>query len=252
MDEPTKPDLRIGYLEHRSMRADAARLTELVGAAQPTDAGRLRALADWYGRYEGAIHDHHHAEEAVIYPALLERDPSFAEADGQLEGQHQVLADRLQVARESLTGLIGATGGGRWEPEREEAVKAAAALKAIVDTHTGDEEAVAFPRYSAHFTAAEYAGLNKAGVQAGRPAVVRLRRPLGAGPRHLGRAGRAAGRAAAAAPGHLPAGPAAPLPAPGPSPRPGLRASPSLERRTSCPHCPGAPRPSPTRNAATW
>jgi hemerythrin-like domain-containing protein len=149
MDEPTKPDLRIGYLEHRSMRADAARLTELVGAAQPTDAGRLRALADWYGRYEAAIHDHHHAEEAVIYPA-------------QLEGQHQVLADRLQVARESLTGLIGATGGGRWEPEREEAVKAAAALKAIVDTHTRNEEAVAFPRYSAHFSAAEYAGLNKA------------------------------------------------------------------------------------------
>src|SRR4029453_7109379 len=160
MDAPTKPDLRISYLEHRSMRADAARLTELVGAAQPTDAGRLRALADWYGRYEAAIHDHHYAEEAVIYPALLERDPSFAEADGQLEGQHQVLADRLQVARESLTGLIGATGGGRWE--REEAVKAAAALKAIVDTHTRNEEAVAFPRYSAHFSAAEYAGLNKA------------------------------------------------------------------------------------------
>ncbi|HEV2825912.1 MAG TPA: hemerythrin domain-containing protein, partial [Actinomycetota bacterium] len=66
MDDPTKPDLRIGYLEHRSMRADAARLTELVAAAQPTDAGRLRALADWYGRYEAAIHDHHHPEEAVI------------------------------------------------------------------------------------------------------------------------------------------------------------------------------------------
>jgi hypothetical protein len=74
-----------------------------------------------------------------------------------------VLADRLQVARESLTGLIGATGGGgRWEPEREEAVKAAAALKAIVDTHTGDEETIAFPRYTTHFTATEYASLNKA------------------------------------------------------------------------------------------
>jgi hypothetical protein len=162
MDDPTKPDLRISYLEHRSMRADAARLTELVEAAQPADVDRLHALADWYGRYEGAIHDHHHAEEAVIYPALLERDPSFAEADGQLEGQHQVLADRLQVARESLGGLSGATGGGRWEPERAEAVKAAAALKAIVDTHTRDEEAIAFPRYTTHFSATEYASLNKA------------------------------------------------------------------------------------------
>jgi hypothetical protein len=73
-----------------------------------------------------------------------------------------VLADRLQVARESLTGLAGAAGGGHWEREQEEAVKAATALKAIVDTHTGDEEAVAFPRYSAYFTAAEYLSLNKA------------------------------------------------------------------------------------------
>ena len=177
MDEPTKPDLRISYLEHRSMRADAARLTELVGAARPDQAGRLEALAGWYARYEAAIHDHHHAEEAVIYPALLERDPSFAEADGQLEGQHQVLADRLQVARESLTGLAGATGGGCWEPEHAEAVKAAVALKAILDTHTANEEAVAFPRYSAHVTAAEYAGLNRAALK-----LVGLRSFIFAGP----------------------------------------------------------------------
>jgi hypothetical protein len=177
MDGLTKPDLRIGYLEHRSMRADAARLVELVGAAQPVQVSRLEALAGWYARYEAAIHDHHHAEESVIYPALLERDPSFADADGQLEGQHQVLADRLQVARESLTGLAGAAGGGRWEPEREEAVKAAAALKRIVDTHTRDEEATAFPRYSAHFTAAEYAGLNKTALK-----VVGLRSFVFAGP----------------------------------------------------------------------
>jgi hypothetical protein len=74
-----------------------------------------------------------------------------------------VLADRLQVGRESLGGLAGtAAGGGQWEREREEAVKAAMALKAIVDTHTTHEEAVAFPRYSTHFTATEYADLNKA------------------------------------------------------------------------------------------
>src|SRR3712207_9262377 len=46
---------------------------------------RSQALAAWYGHYERAIHDHHTAEEAVVYPALLERDPSFAEADGELE-----------------------------------------------------------------------------------------------------------------------------------------------------------------------
>jgi hypothetical protein len=71
MDDPTKPDLRISCLEHRSMRADAARLTELVEAAQPGDLGRLHALADWYGRYEGAIHDHHHAEDPALRAGSL-------------------------------------------------------------------------------------------------------------------------------------------------------------------------------------
>src|SRR5688572_1347491 len=115
MTTRTEPDLRPSYLEHRAMRVDAVRLTDLVSAAQPADADRLTALAAWYSRYEGAIHDHHTAEEAVIYPALLERDPSFADADGELEGQHRVLADRLAVARESLHGLPAAAGGSSWE-----------------------------------------------------------------------------------------------------------------------------------------
>lgn len=153
------PDLRPSYLEHRAMRLDAARLTELVGAAQPSDTGRLAALHTWYTRYQGAIHDHHTAEESVIYPALLERDPSFADADAALEGQHRVLADRLTVAGESLRGLASAAGGGGWEREREEAVRATVALREIVGTHLDDEERTAFPRYTRVFTAEDFTAL---------------------------------------------------------------------------------------------
>ena len=157
-----EPDLRPSYLEHRAMRTDAARLTQLVVAARPFDNERLEALAAWYGHYERAIHDHHTAEEAVVYPALLERDPSFAEADGELEGQHGVLADRLTVARESLGGLSTAAGGAAWEQEHAEAVGAAQALREIIDTHTHHEEDVAFSRYRRAFTAEEFADLGKA------------------------------------------------------------------------------------------
>jgi hemerythrin-like domain-containing protein len=162
MNTELEPDLRPSYLEHRAMRVDAERLTELVSAAQPADADRLGAIASWYSRYEGAIHDHHTAEEAVIYPALLERDPSFADADGELEGQHRVLADRLTVARESLHGLPAAAGGSRWERERDEAVRSARALHAIIETHLDHEEDVAFSRYRREFTAAEFDALGRA------------------------------------------------------------------------------------------
>ena len=132
MTTDSQPDLRPSYLEHRAMRMDAARLTSLVSAARPEDADRLAGVAAWYTRYEGAIHDHHTAEEAVIYPALVERDPSFAEADRELEGQHRVLADRLTVAGETIPGLSAAAGGSAWERDRHEAVLAAQALQEMV------------------------------------------------------------------------------------------------------------------------
>jgi Hemerythrin HHE cation binding domain len=135
MAPSSTPDLRPSYLEHRAIRVDAGRLTDLVAASQPADASRLAALSAWHDRYETAIHHHHRAEEAVIYPALLARDPSFAEADGELEGEHRVLIDRLAVVRGSLAALPAATGGSRWEREREEAVIAARALLAIVQSH---------------------------------------------------------------------------------------------------------------------
>ena len=141
------------------MRVDAARLTDLVAAAQPADADRLADLAAWYTRYERAIDDHHAAEEAVIYPALLQRDPSFAVAEAELEGQHRVLADRLAVARESLHGLAAASGGPSWERERDDAIAATRALREIVTTHLDHEEDVAFSRYRRVFTATEFAAL---------------------------------------------------------------------------------------------
>jgi hemerythrin-like domain-containing protein len=153
------PDLRPSYLEHRAMRVDADRLTDLVAAARPSDADRLAGLATWYSRFEQAIHDHHTAEEAVVYPALLQRDPSFAAADAELEGQHRVLADRLVVTRESLNGLPTGSGGPIWERERDEAVAAARALREILTTHLDHEEDVAFSCYRRAFTAAEFAAL---------------------------------------------------------------------------------------------
>ncbi len=162
MTTDLEPDLRPSYLEHRAMRVDAERLTTLVASARPTDADRLAALASWYAGYQGAIHDHHTAEEAVIYPALLARDPSFADADGELEQQHAVLADRLTVVRESVRGLPAAAGNAAWERELAEAVRAAQALQEIIEVHLDHEEDVAFSRYRQVFSAAEFAELGKA------------------------------------------------------------------------------------------
>jgi hemerythrin-like domain-containing protein len=162
MTADLQPDLRPSYLEHRAMRVDAERLRALVASARPSDMARLTALSSWYAKYEGAIHDHHTAEEAVIYPALLERDPSFADDDAELEGEHRVLADRLAVARQSLQELPLAAGGSRWEQDLRDAARSAEALQAILEVHLPHEEDVAFTRYRREFTAEEFTALGKA------------------------------------------------------------------------------------------
>jgi hypothetical protein len=212
MAPSSTPDLRPSYLEHRAIRVDAGRLTDLVAASQPADASRLAALSAWHDRYETAIHHHHRAEEAVIYPALLARDPSFAEADGELEGEHRVLIDRLAVVRESLAALPAATGGSRWEREREEAVIAARALLAIVQSHLDPSPSPL--RGDLHLRRVRRP--RQGGVEAGGRVVGPLRRPVGARPRLADRAGRHARRPAAVDAADLP-----------------IRAAPSL--RPTCP-----------------
>jgi hypothetical protein len=145
------------------MRRDAARLAELLSAAGTADAARLGALGRWYACFAGAVRDHNRIENVIIYPALGERDPTFRDIEGALEGQHRLLADRLAVTRESVGALAAATAGRRWESEHREAVRAALALQGIVDAHTRNEEAVAFSRCRDAFTADEYEDLFRAG-----------------------------------------------------------------------------------------
>lgn len=163
MTDRSPPGLRRSWLEHRAMRRDAARLAELLGAAGTADAARLGALCRWYACFAGAVRDHNRIENVIIYPALCERDPTFRDVEGALEGEHRALADRLAVTRESVCALAAAAGGRRWDREHREAVRAALALQGIVDTHTRHEEAVAFPRCREAFTADEYEDLIRAG-----------------------------------------------------------------------------------------
>jgi hemerythrin superfamily protein len=142
------------------MRVGTIRLTDFVAAARPAHADRLTGIASWFARYEQAIDDHHSSEEAVVYPALLQRDPSFAAADAELEGQHEVLADRLAVARESPQGLAAASDRPSWERERDDAVAATREPREIITAHLDHEEDVVFSRYQRYFTAAEFAALS--------------------------------------------------------------------------------------------
>ena len=161
MTEPPTPDLRITRLEHRAMRMDTARLVRILGATRPQHTSQLDALAAWYTRFAGAMQVHHLVENDVTFPALVERDPSFADTRGELEEGHRLLADRLAAANRAIDRLAQASSGS-WERDHPEAIKAARALRALLNTHLDHEEATAIPRFVSAFTAQEFTAIGKA------------------------------------------------------------------------------------------
>ncbi len=61
------------------------------------------------------------------------------------KAQDPELSFAERVGQRSADGRSDVGRGGSWERERDEAVRAAAALREIVETHLDDEERTAFP-----------------------------------------------------------------------------------------------------------
>jgi hemerythrin-like domain-containing protein len=139
-------DLTLTMLEHRAMRVDASRLARHLREVAP--AGALRHSYDaarWYRRFRSTIHDHHRFESELLFPALTERVPEFAEVDSALEGEHETLEDRLRSAGEAHLALVDAAGSSTWQRARTEAISEMDGLVEIVNRHLDHEEATAFP-----------------------------------------------------------------------------------------------------------
>jgi hemerythrin-like domain-containing protein len=151
IDEETTV-VRADFLEsfaaiHEAMRRDARRLPAVVACV---DEDTPRQLVAWYARYRGAIEHHHAREDELLWPALVERSPGFAEAREVLEADHVELDDALEDMARALAGLADGTRG------RASLVPLAVRLRDLLVDHLAREEAAAFPRLSAVYTPEEW------------------------------------------------------------------------------------------------
>ena len=139
---------------HRAMRRDAARLERL--APRVDDQRRARRLARWYGHFLASIEHHHQREDLVVWPLLVDRDPSFAAETAALQHDHEVLDDALHSVATALRDLVD---GNVADPGLLAAT--ATRLRNHLDEHLDREEAAAFPRIARSFNADEYHEVEK-------------------------------------------------------------------------------------------
>jgi hypothetical protein len=139
---------------HSAMRRDADRLPR--AAARISSTADAAALGRWYGRFRTTIEHHHEREDAIIWPDLAERDPSFAlDQVDLLEDHHD-----LDRALATMTAALADRAAGRTNTN-DAAVAAAVALGDLLVAHLAREEAAAFPRLAVEFTPEEYAAIER-------------------------------------------------------------------------------------------
>ncbi len=149
----TRPDTSDMLAVHNALRTALSSAPSFVGSATG-DAARRAMIANYYDNVLRFLEVHHHGEEELVFPLLVERCPD-----------QRTLVTHAQDEHEAVIGLIAAADQKRlgWEEEGDPAsgdfVDALVTLHDTVGTHLDTEEATILPIASEHLSAEEWGRL---------------------------------------------------------------------------------------------
>jgi hemerythrin-like domain-containing protein len=169
---PDAPDLS-GYLAiHAAMRTANRQLVAGVVRASSRDTKRAAALGRWFHGYSEELRTHHYIEDDILFPALAERAPAFAdEYSAGLAEDHHHLDDVIDALRDAFERWASCTPAStEAESIRADAIDLAVELRDFLEEHLGIEDCDVLPLFERHFGADEYQAFEK---QAGRAITLR-------------------------------------------------------------------------------
>lgn len=142
---PTSEHSRLLLAAHQAMRADSHRLITAVNALPDGEPEEARALGRAFAYVVQLIHDHHWAEDDVMYPFIIERVPTFEAATALLEHDHVELdgamariVARLRVLTHRATPVL-------WHDAHRHLADDATTFDELLRCHLHREEDVLVP-----------------------------------------------------------------------------------------------------------
>jgi iron-sulfur cluster repair protein YtfE (RIC family) len=153
-------DSRDMYAVHNMLRRAFKELPDLTRSV-PDGDGRIQLVAEHARLLVAILTTHHEAEDAILWPYLLERCPY--ELKSRVEGmekQHQLLHGLLESVQAASI---------RWEDTRDAAQREGLAVSvevliAPLHAHLSDEEASILPLIDRYLTTAEWAAVGEHGL----------------------------------------------------------------------------------------
>jgi iron-sulfur cluster repair protein YtfE (RIC family) len=144
-------------LAHRTMLADAARLTSRAEQFAAGTTGSPAAFADYVRDFADSVHHHHTAEDDVLWPVLAESAGPCVDLT-ELSDDHAALVPVLDRLRRCADAFQA-------RPAEDAATALAtvlAELSATLGEHIAEEEADLFPVIERYVSAGDWAKVVKA------------------------------------------------------------------------------------------
>lgn len=137
-----RPDVTDMYAIHGVFRDTLGAAPRLVGDVAPSDAARVKQIANYYDNILFFLEAHHEGEEVIVFPRLRERCPGEGALLDRLESEHKEALSLLACARTSLATWPGADGDAT---AQSAVVASLESLRVQLVAHLDEEEAQALP-----------------------------------------------------------------------------------------------------------
>lgn len=152
-----RPDTHEMVVVHRIFRRESGLMPGIVRAVAPGDTARAAFVAEGIRDYLDGLHNHHTAEDELIWPLLLARVDLEQELVLRMEAQHETVAAALARAGELLPA---------WEAtadpaSRDALADALAAHREPLLAHLQEEETRILPVIEEYLTVAEWRALGE-------------------------------------------------------------------------------------------
>jgi hemerythrin-like domain-containing protein len=151
-------ELRIGHaVMQRDLRRLAALIAAIAAGTQHCDTRRAQALARYVGKVMDTIHDHHSAEDDLLWPLIVASAGDAVDL-AELSDDHSVLDPRMDRIR-SAAGQLAADPGS--EDAATRLAVELAELRDLLVEHIADEERTIFPIMTEYVSVEDWTAVQK-------------------------------------------------------------------------------------------
>jgi len=142
-------DTRMMGIAHAAFRRDLARVRLVLTATPAPQGGRRQAVAEQVLWLMQALHAHHDAEDAGLWPLVRERNPAAAQLLDAMEADHRSIVPAMQT----LTAAARRYRSAGSDDPRLALVRALDALTGVLEPHLDREVRDAMPVVAQALTA---------------------------------------------------------------------------------------------------